>query len=71
MNTTPSPPYKVELLHTAKTEVLRCAKKAEGLGIGPEYAAALRVIYDRLSTAPLSWASSRITTGRHAWCNGR
>lgn len=55
MSTDPAHPYWVSFLQSARERVDRCAQAASRLGIAAEYAATLRLIVDRLSTAPLTW----------------
>ena len=55
MTSFPRPPYKVELLQAAEAEVRRCLGEAQRLGMGRDYVATMRRIYDRLTTAPHTW----------------
>ena len=55
MTSFPPPPYKVELLQTAQADVLRGLTAAQRLGVGPNYAATMRRIYERLTTIPHTW----------------
>jgi hypothetical protein len=60
------PPYKVELLAKARTNIKRCAEEAIRLGIAKEYAATLGAIHRNLSTAPLTWGDplQRLPSGK-------
>ncbi|HVS36514.1 MAG TPA: hypothetical protein VMS17_13200 [Gemmataceae bacterium] len=51
----PQPPYKVELLQGAQAEVRRCLTEAQRLDILGDYVAAIRRIYDYLTTIPHTW----------------
>jgi hypothetical protein len=54
MESIPPPPYKVELLQSARAEIVRCSKEAQRRGIIHEYLGTLRWIYDKLTNAPHS-----------------
>jgi hypothetical protein len=55
MSTDPVRPYRVELLHTARTRIKRCGKEARLLGITKDYAATIRSILENLTVVPLTW----------------
>jgi hypothetical protein len=49
------PPFRVTSSELLRKQLLRWGEVAKRIGLGEEYAAAIRRIYDRLSNDPVGW----------------
>jgi hypothetical protein len=58
----PTPPYRVDRLSQVTAQVRFLADKANRLGLGGVYVAALKQILEKLQTEPLAWADPEYHT---------